>query len=412
MKYEEVFPVPREWLKDVDESLADTVVRWAEQEVMAGRLEHAEDLDGFLIPAMRKLFVDIGLQRLLIPEEMGGAGLSSPDTAVTLCAVLEQVGRADMGIGFLLANTAAIQAALGIEPHRSESSVEVLSRLFGSGEDTVVGSLILPGTGDGAATDLPEVNGLVCQVAAVPAEGGWILSGGNIRPQCAGASAGVFGTICQTEPGKPMLILVPAASEGLERAAPFKKTGLAASDNADLAFREVRVPGELCVFADMERYRETMGWYFMGCAALCSGALLASWEILREWGETRVIKGKGQVFRENPLVASLMGEIARRIAVSRILPYHLARMLSRPETYGPAGSPATYQTAVAVVRTVCNSAMEAIDYSMELMGSAGYAAEWNLERYWRDVKTIEACLGPETAAQADMARHCFGCQTL
>jgi len=46
------------------------------------------------------------------------------------------------------------------------------------------------------------------------------------------------------------------------------------------------------------------------------------------------------------------------------------------------------------------------------MASAGYATEWNIERYWRDVKTIQTYMVPEPQARIDMARHCFGCETL
>jgi alkylation response protein AidB-like acyl-CoA dehydrogenase len=56
--------------------------------------------------------------------------------------------------------------------------------------------------------------------------------------------------------------------------------------------------------------------------------------------------------------------------------------------------------------------MEAMDNTMELMASAGYATEWNLERYWRDVKTLESCVLPETVAQTDLARHYFDLKEL
>ena len=48
-----------------------------------------------------------------------------------------------------------------------------------------------------------------------------------------------------------------------------------------------------------------------------------------------------------------------------------------------------------------------LDRGMELMASAGYATEWNLERFWRDVKTVEALLLP-VQARVHMARHYFG----
>jgi alkylation response protein AidB-like acyl-CoA dehydrogenase len=87
-------------------------------------------------------------------------------------------------------------------------------------------------------------------------------------------------------------------------------------------------------------------------------------------------------------------------------------MLSRPEVYGPTGGKAMYATATAVFKQVSRAAMLSIDNAMELMASAGYATEWNLERYWRDVKTMETYVVPETAALTDMARHYFDLKRL
>lgn len=78
MRYQELFPIPVEWIEDVDESIAATVAGWAEREVLQGRLEHREDYDDFLLPAIRKLFVDIGCQAMPWPEDTGGEGLPLP----------------------------------------------------------------------------------------------------------------------------------------------------------------------------------------------------------------------------------------------------------------------------------------------------------------------------------------------
>jgi alkylation response protein AidB-like acyl-CoA dehydrogenase len=87
------FPFLHEWMSEMDVSLAENLRRWAENEVMARRLELKEDYQGLLEPAMRKLFQDIGLQRLLWPEEYGGDGHNHPSAAITITAALEQVAR-------------------------------------------------------------------------------------------------------------------------------------------------------------------------------------------------------------------------------------------------------------------------------------------------------------------------------
>jgi alkylation response protein AidB-like acyl-CoA dehydrogenase len=348
---------------------------------------------------------------MLLPDELGGGGLDSPQAAMTLAVVLEQVGCADTGIGFLLANAYAIQSAFAIGPDRKTAALEELVPLA-CGDEVTLFSLILPGYGPSRGHDGPGFFGLPYQVSAALKDGTWTLSADKARPQCAGSNASFFGVVAETAKGKPGLFLVPSGLAGLSVAAPFKKAGLAASINADITMASVALPEPGLVAQGTDALRSVMSWYYVLCSAVCCGALMASYEILKEWVDTRVIKGKGQVFRENPLVASLLGEIGARTGTARILTYNAARMISRPDVYGPAGRGAVAATTTSVFKAVAKGAMEAMDSTMELMGSAGYATEWNLEGYWRDVKTLESCVVPETVARTDMARHYFGLRKL
>ena len=409
MDYQELFPVPVEWLGDVDLSMASTVSGWADAEVMTGRLEHHEDYEGLLVPAMRKLFIDIGLQAMLWPDELGGGGLDSPEAAMTLTAILEQVGRADTGIGFLLANWFAIQSAIAIGPGRNETLLKGSAEII-CGDEILFGSLVLPGYGNGA--EETDFFGLPYQATARKSGEWWVLSASGARPQCAGSNAHMFGVVAATDKGEPGLFLVPSMSPVVSVGNPLKLAGLAASINAEITIDAAELPAKHLLLEGVENIRGVLSWYYTLCSAVCCGALLASYEILKEWVDTRVIKGKGQVFKENPLVASLLGEIGAKTGLARIATYNIARMLAKPETYGPAGSGPVAATATAAFKTVARSAMDAMDNTMELMGSAGYATEWNLERYWRDVKTLEASVVPETVAQTDMARHYFDLKKL
>ncbi|MHB8896634.1 MAG: acyl-CoA dehydrogenase family protein, partial [Candidatus Geothermincolia bacterium] len=183
MDYQELFPVPVEWLEDVDLSMTSTVSGWADAEVMAARLEHHEDYDSLLLPAMRKLFIDIGLQSILMPDELGGGGLDPAHAATTLAAVLEQVGRADTGIGFLLANAYAIQSALAAGPESNEAGLKEMAAVA-CGDEVAFASLILPGYGSGPAQDVPDFFGLQYQATALARGGDWTLEAREGRPQC------------------------------------------------------------------------------------------------------------------------------------------------------------------------------------------------------------------------------------
>jgi alkylation response protein AidB-like acyl-CoA dehydrogenase len=270
--------------------------------------------------------------------------------------------------------------------------------------DLALGSIVLPGYGEAS----PGLQGLHAQARVERRGEELVLTSSSARPVAASRDARVFGVVCELG-DRPALVLVPADAPGVRLGEAVAKTGLAASRNGEVAFDAVTLPSSFLVFEGAQPCRELVAWLDLGCAAAASGALLAGWEILREWGETRVIKGKGQVLRDNPLVASLLGEITQKIVTSRLLLLDLARLLSRADA---VASGALLATAAAVARSVTRAAEEGLDASMELMGSAGYATEWNIERCWRDAKTIRTIRLPEAQVLTDLARHAFGAEVV
>ncbi len=228
-----------------------------------------------------------------------------------------------------------------------------------------------------------------------------MLDGRAVRPTCSGSDADLIGAWCWVEgEEEPAFILVPAGAPGLKRGKEFLKTGLAASRNADLELSGVKVPAvELRLAGGGGVPDGSSRGCYLGTAAAGVGALLAAYEIIKEWGDNRVIKGRGQVFKENPLTAAVMGEVAMEISLARLLAYELAGILAEPDTYGDAGSEAVLVSSTMIVQSVYASAEKAIHRIMELMASAGYAKESQLERYWRDVKTVQCCLGAAELAK-------------
>jgi alkylation response protein AidB-like acyl-CoA dehydrogenase len=403
MRHQELFPVPAAWFDDSDGVLADTVSRWAADRVMARRHELGESFEGLLTPALEALLDEVGLRHLIWPAP--GAPEATASCA-TLAAALEEVGRADLGIAHVLAGHYALQLALC--PGRSASGAAALRdrlRARGATGWSELGALVLPDYGAASSA----FRGLRAPAVAERRGGAVALeSGGPVRPRCAGADAGWFGVACELE-GGAALVVVPGDAPGLRRGLEvLRKTGLRASRDVLLTLDRVEVPADHLVLVGDEPLRAVESWYRLGCAAGCAGALLAAHAILREWGETRVIKGPGHVFRDNALVAAQLGRIGARIGTSRLLVHSLAQLLDAPGDHDAAGSSAVSSAAVAVSTTVLGAAMEALDETMELMASAGYATEWQLERLWRDVKTLQTALGPAPSTLERLASHCFG----
>jgi len=407
----DLFPYPASRLGQVDVGLASSLQDLVEKEVMAKRPELKEDYAQLLLPSLSKILTEIGLQKMFWPEKLGGEGHNQPGAAYTIVSALEQIGRADTGLAFLAAHSLALQACLALEGNYQEESCSALAPLFCEGDRPVIVSFVLPAYGEEKGA--PQWRGKYLQVQAAGSKDGWVLDGSRVRPTCSGVDADLFGVLCAVKGDEePAFILVPGDSPGLKRGKEFKKTGLAASRNAELVFAKVKVPAVNCAWSGGEGLRRLLSWYYLGLAATGVGALLADYEIIKEWGDTRVIKGRGHVFKENPLTAALMGEIAKEIAMGRLLAYNLAGMLAEPETYGDAGSEGVFVAATMIAHQVYGSADYTIHRTMELMASAGYAKEWQLERYWRDVKTVQCYLGAAELAKHDYARWFYQTKTL
>ncbi len=410
----DIFPFLKDSLEEQDILLAQTLKRWADTEVISKRLEYGEDYVKLLKPAMQKLFIDVELQKMIWPEQCGGSGLSSPEVARTLALAMEQVGRADTGIGYLCSVTFALCSSFNFDCDLNEQLCLRMAPLFCETDDPVIGSLVLMDFAD----EEPSATGPHFRGKRLPAkarrEGDcWVVSGEKMRPLNSGFDAGLFGVFCALKnEGEPGLILIPGDSPGLKRGEPVLKTGLAASINAEITLTGVSVPVGNLVFRGEEPLRRMLSWLYLNIAAVSVGGLFAAFEIIKEWGDTRVIKGKGNLFKENPLTASLMAEIAHEIMLNRLLLHQLAGRLSKPDIYRQAEEGQLFIPALSVVSHITQTAEKAINQIMELMGSAGYATEWNLERYWRDIKTMQVHLGSWELNKMELARYFFRSQSL
>jgi alkylation response protein AidB-like acyl-CoA dehydrogenase len=404
----DLFPYPVTRLGKIDIDLASSLRTLVEKEVMARRLEHKEDYDQVLRPSLKKTLAGVGLQRMFWPEAAGGEGHDKPAAAYTIVAALEQIGRADTGLAFLAAHNLALQAAMVL--HGAEQ-VDSFANLFCETEEPVIVSFVLPAYGDDE--EAPQWRGKYPQVTASSGKDGWLLEGKGVRPTCSGVDADLFGVVCAVKgEDETAFILVPGDAPGLERGDEIKKTGLSASRNTEIAFGGVEVPAASCAWRGEEGLRRLLSWYYLGLTGALAGGLLAVYEIIKEWGDTRVIKGRGQIFKENLLTSAIMGEVAQAIALNRLLAYDLAGILAEPETFGDSGSEAVFVSASMIAHHVCGSADSTIYRTMELMASAGYAKEWQLERYWRDIKTVQCYLGAAELAKHDYARWFYQTKTL
>jgi butyryl-CoA dehydrogenase len=399
------FPYPKEWLDAESEDIAESVRKWADNEVIAKRLQFREDLE-HQMGTLAILAVDIGLHRLIWPEEMGGVGFPLPDASSTLVRAYEEIGRADPGIGYISAANIALAAAVLEEGGIDEEMKKRMAKAFCDSEEVELFSLILPGLGDAEAKTRRIVSGREVQAELRSDGNGWILSAKRARPFNSGYNASAYGVFASLPEGFGVAV-VEADKKGVEREELLKTIGLSASRNADVTFRDVRLSGDAVTAVDESFCKRLSAWIRLLTGSVAVGSAIDVFRLVKDWAANRVIKGKG-LLRDNPMDAAVLAQVAIDIVNSRLLIHTLARAMAKPENFGIEGGKDVFILSGIISVRVLDHCMHAINRAMEMMGSAGYSKEWHVEKHWRDLKTMQVYLGGQVPIEMDVARYYYG----
>ncbi|MEN6474889.1 MAG: acyl-CoA dehydrogenase family protein [Syntrophaceae bacterium] len=402
------FPYPKEWETEESHSMAQTVARWANQELITKRLEFRE-VYAHQMKALDILSRELGLDEMVWSVESGGSGLLAPTVATTLVRGYEEMGRADPGIAYVSAMKMALACFLTegiIGPHVTEEIKRAVFSAFYAGDMKLV-SIILPGLGDAGQAARAMISGKEAQATAERRGDTWVVRARQARPMNSGFDAHMYAVIAAAQ-NEIVLVLVPADAQGVKKAsAPLKTTGLLASRNCSVDFDTVEVPLQYGIPINLATYKRFITWIDLLCGAVAVGSAMDAYVILKNWADNRVIKG-GMPFRDNPMCAAVLANLAMSIMNSRLLVHSLARAMAQPEVFGIRNVEDCFVLAQSASLKAIAECWHGMDRGMELMASAGYSKEWNLEKHWRDIKTMQAYLGGGIPAQMDIARAFFG----
>jgi alkylation response protein AidB-like acyl-CoA dehydrogenase len=398
-----LFLFPQQWVDDEARRFAATARQWADKEIISRRLDYQKDYDNLFTFMRKKLMDDIGFERLVLPEENGGYGWNSPTSAPGILTVFTEIGRADTAIGFAAVVKYAIFAVIAMKPNIDENLCGELAPLY-CGDTLKNLALILPSAGV-SGVDTPLFYGRAIGASLKASKDGFILNGSALRPVGSGHDADLFGIIAADSKGKACLAFVPADLKGVKKGLPIKTTGLDGLKNTEVSFKDVRIPKGFVVMRE-GAIHELYCWLNLLLGGTSLGAAMNFFEILSDWAENRTIKGSS-IMKENPLCASVLAAVADEIACARLNAYSLAHIMASPEDTGGTG---VYTFAQMLGSRIQQSCMNALNRGMELMGSAGYAKEWHVEKHWRDIKTIQSSLcgpGADVPVKMDIARFFF-----
>jgi alkylation response protein AidB-like acyl-CoA dehydrogenase len=315
-----------------------------------------------LLPLMGK----IGLLGIAVPEKYGGIG----QDWVSLALVQERLGQR----GYMAASIFNRVVSFGIMSlltYGSEAQRKQFLPLLAGGRLLIALALSEPEAGSDAAA---------IRTRAVPVEGGWRIIGRKTWISDAGGADYLLAAV-RTEKGSKgrdgiSMLLIPREAQGLTMTE-LPKIGNYCMPSWDIGLDEVFVPAGALLgkqgkgfshfMSTLHFSRASMAATVTGCAQAAVDCAIAHAREREQFG--RPI-GSFQVIRHR------IADMQMRVDASRLMVRYLAWLIS-------TGRPCRREAAQAKVQaTECLQFVT--DHGMQILASAGYSSESDMQRYWRD----------------------------
>jgi acyl-CoA dehydrogenase len=310
-----------------------------------------------------------GLTGIGIPEEYGGQGGGIIEQVI----LDEELSRTLAGLYWLLGITlfdGKTIAAVGTDAQK-ERFLPDLS----AGKMMCAISLTEPGGGT-------DVLGAM-KTRARKVDGGWVVNGTKIWSTLAHVADRLFLVArTNTEVARPShgitVFLCDAKATGVT-ATPIPKLGMRSLGSCEISFEDVFVPDE-DVLGEVDRgwkiLSETLNSERIMNGANCTGALAGVLEDMVAYSKERMVFGKplGQM----QAVQHMIADTYAGLEISRLLTYRAAWLQSLGR---PCGIESTMAKLVA-----SEQCFSGADRGMQVLGGYGYAMEYDMQRYWRDMR--------------------------
>ncbi|MBI9076754.1 MAG: acyl-CoA dehydrogenase family protein [Desulfatibacillum sp.] len=334
---------------------------------------------------------ELGFLGIHLPEKYSGGGLGMLDSAL----IMEELCRKDSTVG----------VALGYASHASECLLHWGSDAL---KDAFLPKVTEGETLSAGAFGESQRGGDFSATATTAVKQGdeWVINGLKTHVPNGGL-AGFYVVLCQTDPeaAKPeqsaSLILVEANRQGLSTESLGRKLGANMTPSANLILNNVRVPldnligkeGQALAYA-----REFTDENKIILAAQALGTALGSYDRMMDY-----VKGREQFGRklaQFQISQHKIADMATKIELSALITYKAAWVRDQGKMDNTLCSMAKM--------TACRTAMEVSAHSIQLLGGYGYMTEYEVERYYRDAKTLEIMAGTAGVQKDIIAQNAIG----
>lgn len=192
--------------------------------------------------------------------------------------------------------------------------------------------------------------------------------------------------------------MVPKGTSGLTVGQDYEKMGLHGSPTSQLLFEEMRIPKENLLGAEGEGFKIALATLDTGrimAAAGSVGLARGAWEDSVAYAKER--KTMGKPILQHQAVYNMLAEMQTNIEAGRLLYLKAAHLRDQ-------GKPMTKQASMAKV-FASEMAMDATTKGIQIHGGNGYITDYDVERYFRDVKIFEIFEGTSEIQRLVISRH-------
>jgi alkylation response protein AidB-like acyl-CoA dehydrogenase len=324
---------------------------------------------------------ELGLMGVCVPEAHAGAGADF----LSYCLVLEELSRADAGLGV----TVAVHTSAGTLPilqHGTPAQIDRLVPPLAQGHELAAFAL----TESGSGSDAGAMRTRVDAEGRITGAKQWITNGSHAHVfivfarEAEGERAGAF--------------VVRRGAPGLRATREEEKLGLNSSSTADLSFEgtpaeRLGEPG-----GGMRVALRTLDAGRIGIAAQAVGIAQAALDVATGYAKER--NAFGRPIGAFQAIQQKLADMQTEVEAARALVWRAARLKE-------AGRPHTVEGAQAKLfasRVARHWTGEAI----QVLGGYGYTKEFPAERYYRDAKVTEIYEGTSEIQRLVIARALLG----
>ena len=311
---------------------------------------------------------ELGFMGMNVAEEYGGAGLDT----VSYVLAMEEISAACAGTGVIMSVNNSL-VCWPLETYGTEEQKRKYLTPLARGEKLGCYCLSEPNAGTDAANQ---------QTRAVRDGDAWVINGmKNFITN--GAHADILIVFAMTEPEKRHhginAFIVEKETPGFSVVAKEKKLGIRASDTAQLAFDNVRVPDSQRLGPEGEGFivaMKTLDGGRIGIAAQALGIARAALEEATAYARTR--EQFGRPIAKFQAIQWKIAEMATRYESAWLLTMRAAWLKDQGESYSEQSAMAKLAASEAA-NWIANEAVQ-------IFGGYGYSKEYPVERRFRDAR--------------------------